>query len=297
MTIIDWRVLPASTMAALYRREWVRWRRRLSWDTSPTWDTVETARVTWGLPGIVYRDASGRIRGWTFYLVRNDGLDVGGFVAEDTAATGALADALLERARTHGRLSGFIYAQAAGLDTALVQRGVRARPFLYLVRDADAPASVSSSVSADLTPWPGDGQPQAAQLLQCAYGSEGRIYAPRGQLSEWEEYVKNLVGDAACGRFSPSLSRLVARDDTFHALAVVTAISRRTAHLAQIAVHPSHRRRSLAQQLLADVLAGARREGFSRMSLLVSAENTPARELYRRFGFAEREKFVAIERP
>lgn len=296
MTIIDWRLLPASTTADLYRREWIRWRRRLSWDTSPTWDTVETARITWGLPGVACQDAGGRIRGWAFYLVRGGALEVGGLVADDAAATAALLDAIVERARNCERLTGFVYAHAPGLEAALAERRICARHFLYLARDLDGATAVESR-AAGLTSWTGEDPTGAARLLQHAYGEAGRIYAPDNALTQWQQYVTNLVGDAACGTFSPTLSRAVAGATGNHALAIVTAISRRTAHLAQIAVHPAHRGRGLARRLLEDVLVHARQEGFTRMSLLVAADNLPARELYRRLGFAERERFVAIEGP
>jgi ribosomal protein S18 acetylase RimI-like enzyme len=114
---------------------------------------------------------------------------------------------------------------------------------------------------------------------------------------EWEEYVGNLVRDPACGVFSPALSRVWRDGDRCLALAIVTMISRHTAHLAQIAVHPAWQRRGVAHQLLEDVLRRAREAGVSRVSLLVGGDNLRARALYRRVGFVKRESFVAVERP
>ncbi|WP_410959979.1 hypothetical protein, partial [Salmonella sp. SAL4434] len=71
MKLRDWRLLPASAIAPLYDRERDSWQRTLSWDTSGSWATVESARVSWGLPGFVCLDACNDIRGWSFYIVRN----------------------------------------------------------------------------------------------------------------------------------------------------------------------------------------------------------------------------------
>jgi len=55
----------------------------------------------------------------------------------------------------------------------------------------------------------------------------------------------------------------------------------------------SHRRRGVARSLLAHVLAEARRRGFERLSLETGSEPEfeAARNLYRRFSFAECEPF------
>lgn len=294
MTVSDWRLLPAQAAADLYRRERVRWKRRLSWDTAPTWHTVETARVTWGLPGLVCHDAFGRVRGWAFYLIRQDAIEVGGFVAEDEAASVALVDALLEKGHRSHRLTGFVYAHAPGLEDALRARAVLARPFLYLVHDLEHVTRDSADRRLELTAWPGHSPEAAARLLQRAYGAAGRMFAPNNAPHEWQQYVTNLLRDPALGSFSPTLSRVAQGEERPCALAIVTLISRRTAHLAQIAVDPSLRRQGVAQQVMCDVLASARQEGFSRVSLLVAGDNTAARALYNRLGFTPRESFVAF---
>jgi ribosomal protein S18 acetylase RimI-like enzyme len=290
----DWRLLPASTTAQLYRRERIRWRRRLAWETASTWHTLEIARTTWGLPGFVCHDRAGRVRGWTFYIVRNERLEVGGFVADDPLATRVLLDALLDRARSCDGLSGFLYSNAPGLDLALASHGVAGRSFLYLVH-ALQPVTANRVRPGEIGAWPGDDLETAARLFRAAYGETGRIFARQNQVHEWEEYVGNLVRDPACGVFSPALSRVWRDGDRCHALAIVTMISRHTAHLAQIAVHPAWQRRGVAQELLEDVLRSARDAGVSRVSLLVGGDNLRARALYRRMGFVKRETFVAIE--
>lgn len=295
MIVSDWRLLPASTTAQLYRRERIRWRRRLAWETASTWHTLETARTTWGLPGLVCHDHTGRIRGWTFYIVRHDRLEIGGFVADDPLATRALLDTLLDRAREWDGLSGFLYGNAPGLDEVLMASGVAVRSFLYLVRTLDPATTSDGAPRAAGAAWPGEDLVAAARLFREAYGETGRIFARHNQAHEWEEYVGNLVRDPACGVFSPALSRVIRTGDRDDALAIVTTIGPGTAHLAQIAAHPSVQGRGVAQQLLGDVLRSAREAGLSRMSLLVGGDNARARGLYARMGFEERDRFVAVE--
>lgn len=293
MIVSDWRRLPADVVAELYRRERDRWRRQLSWETASNWHTLETARTTWGLPGFVCRDADGRIRGWTFYLERDDRIEVGGFIADDPRATRLLVASLLDCVRPGGELSGFLYTDAPGLDAALAGSGVTSRPFLYLNRALDA-LPLDDVAFGDATSWVGDDLAAAASLLREAYGETGRIFARHNQLHEWEEYVGNLVRDPACGVFSPALSRVLRGRDRYDALAIVTTIGPGTAHLAQIAVRPSQQRRGVGQQLLRDVLRAARDAGCARMTLLVGAGNDRARALYQRMGFVERDRFLAI---
>ena len=294
MIVSDWRELPVESAAHLYRSERARWHRQLSWETTETWKTIETARVTWGLPGLICRDHE-RVVGWTFYLPREGSIDIGGLYTEHEAVTAALVERLLDHARSIGALRGFFYLAAPGAEQAFTSRGLRVTRFLYLVADlgdtgpAGAPPAACPSVR-----WAGDRLDVAARLLQAAYGETGRIYAPGNDVREWQTYVANLVADSACGRFSPSLSRMIERDGRLAALAIVTAIGPATAHLAQIAVRPADRRKGIAGDLLRQVLATAARHGFARLSLLVSAENTAALDLYRALGFTARDQFLAI---
>jgi len=58
-------------------------------------------------------------------------------------------------------------------------------------------------------------------------------------------------------------------------------------HLINLAVHPKHRRRGIARQLLAEGLAQARNLGAALAWLEVRPSNVAARQLYESFGFKE----------
>lgn len=57
-------------------------------------------------------------------------------------------------------------------------------------------------------------------------------------------------------------------------------------HITNIAVHPDHRRRSIAARLMLATMGHAIAEGLSGVTLEVRSSNVAAQELYRRFGFA-----------
>ena len=58
-------------------------------------------------------------------------------------------------------------------------------------------------------------------------------------------------------------------------------------HLLNLAVHPQHRRRGIAWNLLVEALNQARAQGARVAWLEVRPSNTAARALYESFGFEE----------
>ncbi len=52
-----------------------------------------------------------------------------------------------------------------------------------------------------------------------------------------------------------------------------------------VAVHPRFRRQGIARAMLADIIEGAAKRGFRRMTLEVRKSNDPAQTLYRSLGF------------
>ena len=306
MKLRDWRLLPVSAVSRLYERERDVWQRALSWDTTGSWATVEAARVSWGLPGFVCLDACGDIRGWVFYIIRNQCLEVGAIVADDIAATELLVEGLVEQASDTDGLRGFVYEQAIGLRNVLARHGVGSSPFLYLRGRShrQSPESIDEVVSlsfshrtpacVDVRPWTHRDADDTARLLRDAYGASGALFAPSNTHAEWREYVSTLVEQTGCGVLAPELSRAVTIGGRLQAIALVTMLGTGTAHLAQLAVDPGLRRNGVARALAADVFAGAARAGYVRMSLLVASENDAARSLYRSLGLGERGRFLTL---
>jgi ribosomal protein S18 acetylase RimI-like enzyme len=302
----DWRLLPASRVSPLYERERDVWQRALSWDTTGSWATVEAARVSWGLPGFVCLDACGDVRGWTFFIIRHQCVEVGAIVADDLVATEMLVEGLVDQASETDGIRGFVYEQAVGLRNVLARHGVTSSPFLYLLgrSHGQATESIDEVVSLSLLhrlparvevrPWAHRDADETARLLRDAYGASGALFSPSNTHAEWREYVSTLVEQTGCGVLSAELSRAVTIGGRLQAIALVTMLGTGTAHLAQLAVDPGLRRNGVARALAADVFTAAARAGYVRISLLVASENDAARSLYRSLRLGERGRFLTL---
>jgi ribosomal protein S18 acetylase RimI-like enzyme len=140
--------------------------------------------------------------------------------------------------------------------------------------------------------WHADDLDAIASLLETSYTeAAGRHFAPDGN---WEKYVIGLVEQAGCGVFDPALTRVGrGADGALQAFIAVTRVSPTTAHIAQVAVHPSQRGRGVARGLVEGALRDAARAGHTDVTLIVAESNAAARGLYASLGFAPRATFIA----
>jgi ribosomal protein S18 acetylase RimI-like enzyme len=79
------------------------------------------------------------------------------------------------------------------------------------------------------------------------------------------------------------------------ALANLGETNPRTAHLTDLFVRPNARRRGVAKELLAAVVARAREAGFAHLTLEVATGNAEGRAVYDRLGFREVQRVLAAE--
>lgn len=294
MIVTDWREAEPALLRSCYDREAQHWQRELGWDTEQTWSTIEEARVTWGLPGLMALDGP-RVDGWAFYTRDGDILQVGGLVSESGDATARMLDEVL-KAATNAQLptvSCFLLEHAADLRTELTKHGFEVEPFLYLA----APLSRIAAPSTTGASWREDDVDQAGDLLHAAYSPHAaRHFATHGTTGEWRHYISQMIEQTACGIFDPHATRVVRQQCTLRALALMTTIGPRTAHLAQMAVHPNERGKGVAAGLLQEAATLSLSAGRDEMTLLVGESNHPARRLYERLGFTPRASFVAARR-
>jgi ribosomal protein S18 acetylase RimI-like enzyme len=310
MTPLDWRFLTGKEAADLHEVEAARWLSTLHWDTRPSVSRIESARRIGALPGLAARDEQGAVRGWTFYLVHEGVLQIGGFVADSTLTTATLLDAVVcaPEAAAASAIMLFAFSAAPDLTEHLVARGFAVERYRYLavdltdpVPDSRAPLSIDPGLSQLPAPvaWqPAHGEAVAA-LLRRAYASDSaRPFARGGTPREWLEYVTQLVTMNACGSFFPEASFVVPGDSPgdLDAATLMTRLSADTAHLAQIGVAPDVRGRRVARRLLAASLEAVRAAGFARATLLVSERNAAANRLYESMRFEEVAAFVSAFR-
>ncbi len=300
MILRDWRDADPAAMHACYERERQHWLDGLSWDTTWTWATVEQARFARGLPGFLAIDGDGRVQGWTFYVLDDGMLHIGGLVADSEAAMRVLVDGVLHGSEQSGTdaTACFVLDRAEGLCEALEGHGFVVERFHYLSLLLE-PDNVSAEASADaqvpvLEAWRDGDLEAVAALLQSSYAGEaGRHFAPTGN---WEKYATGLVEQAGCGVFDTNLTRIVRAAAGLQGAVLVTTVSPSTAHIAQLVVHPAWRGRGLASRLLRDAANRSARAGKTELTLLVGEGNGPARRLYASMGFTEKATFVAARR-
>ncbi len=68
----------------------------------------------------------------------------------------------------------------------------------------------------------------------------------------------------------------------------------RYAHLAHIAIHPSHQGKGVGSQLLAHTIQDYAKNGVQSVSLNTQADNQASQKLYRKFGFKQIEEHYSV---
>jgi ribosomal protein S18 acetylase RimI-like enzyme len=299
VNVCDWRDAGPEVLTPLYEHGRRNWLATLGWDIAGTLAQLEQARTTWGLPGLLALDETGCAHGWSFFLPQDNVLHVGGLTAQSGRAADALVDALIQVSEDAGAdaVSCFMFEEAPDVARVLARRGFETEPFLYLSRDL-APVEATGGPSAThLASWERDDIEPAADLLRAVYRPEAaKYFAPGHTSAAWARYLRHLVEQSGVGRFNRDATRILRGASGIEALVLATAVSSETAHLAQVAVHPSRRREGLATRLVLDASAIAARQGYTRITLLVGASNTSARQLYADMKFSEGPRFVAAYR-
>jgi ribosomal protein S18 acetylase RimI-like enzyme len=313
MILRDWREADPAALRACYARERQHWLDGLSWDTTWTWETVEQARFARGLPGFLAVDGAGHVGGWTFYVIDDGTLHIGGLVTDSAEATRALLDGVLHDSEQAGvgATACFVLDRAAGLSAALENHGFFVERFHYLSLPLDSggtrlgaeAAAVDHGSVADgaadaralvLEPWRDGDLAGTAALLEASYTADGgRHFAPGGN---WEKYTTGLVEQAGCGVFDSSLTRVARGGAGLQGAVLVTTVSPAAAHVAQLVVHPHSRGRGLARRLVLEAARRSARAGKAELTLLVGEHNAPARQLYASLGFLAKATFVAARR-
>lgn len=296
MSLFDWRDVDAALLTPVWAEQTARWSQRLFWDAQLNWTQVEAERRAGRLPGMVLLEGR-HVAAWSFFLVHQGTLQIGGFESSSSAATRTLLDAVLQAASPELSPSGamlFAFSGAPGLVPALVARGFDIERYEYLVRDTGVVRA-----SRPGTPWDMQAAVELPALLARSYGPPvvTRPFVRHGSMEEWREYAAQLLGSVGCGAFEPSLSASsIGEDGRLHGAIVTTLIGSGSAHIAQVAVDPAQRGSGLAGRMLDSVVERVRADGLDRVTLLVSERNTAARRLYDRHGFHEAATFIAAGR-
>lgn len=309
MNFTDWRDVDAAQIAPLYEAETRRWREGLGWELAASWAIVESGRRAGRVPGIVAHASDGQVAGWTFFILHENILQVGGVVASKASVTRALLERAMQshEARLARGFSAFLYPASSSLPSALIRQRFAVGPHPYMVKplvdhvDEDRVGFTPGELEAfRMRPLDEVDPADVVRLLARAYAGlpEAKCFAPDARLEQWAHYVGQLLATPAIGHYLPAASLAVERQGSrqLQAAVITTALSPETAHIAQIVVDPSCRRSGLARRLVAGACHHAHQLGHARMSLLVSGANEPAQRLYAALGFTETTRFIYASR-
>lgn len=301
MRLDDWRNLPDGAMTSVYEAERARWTNSLQWDLEPSLQILERARSEGRLPGLVVRGPGQSVVGWTYFLVQHGVLQVGALQARTADGVRLLLDAIFktpEASLAHEVLL-FVYPDSPACESALQRRRFAVTRYWYLRRSLDRSTVVP--VDPALRSARDSDGPDLVRLFARAYaGVPGaRCFAPHGRLDEWAQYLGQLTRGAALGQFLREASLVMPGAGPSHltGASLVTALSPRTIHLAQLVVDPASRRGKLASRMLDGMLSWGATHDRAVATLLVSEQNAAARALYDARGFVQTGYFLHAERP
>jgi ribosomal protein S18 acetylase RimI-like enzyme len=298
--IDDWRNLPAGAMGPVYDAERARWANGLQWDLSASLHILEHARSEGTLPGLVVRGPGQSVVGWTYFLVQQGVLQIGALHARTADGVRLLLDAIFktpEASLAHEVLL-FVYPDSPACESALQRRRFTVTRYWYLRRSLERSCVVP--VDPSLRPLRDSDGPDLVRLFARAYaGVPGaRCFAPHGRIDEWAQYLGQLTRGAALGQFVADASLVMPGVGPTHltGASLVTALSERTLHLAQLVVDPHARRNHLASRMLDAMLSWGVSHERAVATLLVSEHNAAARALYDARGFVQIGYFLHADR-
>jgi RimJ/RimL family protein N-acetyltransferase len=289
----DWALATPAEMAPLITAEVQAWRSDLDWDVEREWREVEIARAAGRLSGLVARNESGHIVGWTFFLLHHGALQIAALSSLDILVTRRLIGGILASpvAAEATVVAASLRCSAVGLAKALSEADFGVADYGYWV----ATPLVAITRVPGLRPWRLEDLLPTIDLCSRAYGqiAEVRAFAPLGTDTEWTGYVTELVHSGGCGRLIDDASFVVEDEDGApQAFVLTTRISATVAHIAQVVVEPADRRQGLATSLVHAAMSSVAAAGFRRVTLFVSDSNDRAARIYRRLGFKPAAKFI-----
>jgi hypothetical protein len=140
VTLRDWRDAATEDVAPLYEAERARWLAELAWDPQDLLEVVERGRRAGHVAGWIAVDPDDRVVGWTFYILHDGVLQIGGLVGDRLSVVRRLLDAVLgsPEASVARGLSCFIYPSTTGTSCALERQRFSLHESLYLTRPIGA---------------------------------------------------------------------------------------------------------------------------------------------------------------
>ena len=292
--VVDLQTVSPFELEALWRRDAQLWRERLFWDASDRIAALRRAFERRAAAGVALR-VGARVVGYAYYVVSGRlGVLAGLDIARQEAPAGAgeaLLQAALQALRQHGvtRIeSPFLSFDSAWLLAAFEKEGFRSywRDFLRLDINT-LPEAAAAPSPMRVEPWRMTHLPEAAAMMRAAY--DGGADAEMSMLYRTTEgcrlVLDHLLHQRNSGVPMPRASAFARHSGQGVGFIILTAISPRQAHLAQVATLPAYQGQGVGQHLLRHSLSQLAALDFDALSLIVSRDNARAMRLYQRMGF------------
>lgn len=252
--------------------------------------------ATGAASAVALLDAGGAWRGIALWRARDAGTQVqieALTLAPDTPA--AAAEALVERVLRTIQLAPalqaievFMRGAPASIRAALARRSFAFFERCLMIRPLDLPVPPAAAPPGyRVETWSDAHQPAVEVTARMGQaGSIDAVAVPEGQSDRIGEVLRALRAGTYPGldAWNDAASLVVLAPDDTVAGYIAVVVARGMPYVADLLVHPAHRRRGLARLLMTRSLAICREQGAAQCGLAVTTLN-PARALYERLGF------------
>ena len=320
LAIHDLRRFNARQLRPLLQAEADLWHRALRWNYRASTELLLQYIDSEVLTGFVALN-NGEVAGFAFAVFESQKAVIGdvfsyaAFPAAGVASTQTteqLLEHLLSLLRVTPMLdrieAQLLLYDAGALDALFRREGFTVYPRLFLERSLALALPPGPHSNGKLTRaladetlrlrrWqPGDYQ-AAAELIHAAYAGhvDSRINDQYRSLHGSLRFLHNIVRFPGCGVFESQHSWVVqqAGGTGLAAMILCSRVDDAVAHVTQICVLPSLRRRGLGRVLLSHCIAELARAGWDALTLTVTESNNRAVALYNELGFQQRHRFDA----
>lgn len=292
--VVDLPTVPVAALDGLWQREEQWWRERFLWDISDGLEALRNVAARGHVPGKVVRIGAQTV-GYTYYMTIDRLGILAGLSVEPQWSNRLVGETLLSETLAALRQWGAfrIESQCIAIDcpwlpTAFAQEGFETfwRHFLRLDLGAE-PQAVAERKQNHVAPWRSASIPAAASIMQAAYsrGVDARMSMRYRSLEGCCLVLDQLLNQGGCGRLVTDASVLIYDKGQAIGFIIITELSPRQAHLAQVTVLPSYQGRGVGRFLLNYSVARLLSQGFETLSLIVSDGNQRALSMYQTMGF------------
>lgn len=305
--ILDLRHLNARDFEPLLQEEIDLWNHALQWDYSASAGLIRKFLDSRSLPGYAALER-GRVVAYAFFVYEDHKGLIGDLFAL-SAYRGPTEEQLLNHVIETLRGSPGIERIEAqlmmlgspSLDVVFRREHFQAhrRQFMHLEITPDSPRRLAPRHIADFEFFQWDERyfEETAALIARAYRDhvDGAINDQYRSLSGALRFLRNIIHYPGCGKFHTGAA-IFARHRVTHkmeALILTSEVNPGVGHITQLCTAPEFRGIGLGYELIRRAAAIFDHQGYSGISLTVTAANTGAIALYERLGFRVMREFDA----